>query len=148
MKFLDKKGNTHRSYLGAMASDVIGIIRPNKKKPVTPVNIPMDDNFIDDMHDDDIIDVDCQPADEEEPVYPMDEVFEPGVTPKIPMDKKKHTARIDFENHQIYLEDQDGKVITTTRFDSRLDNCPTKDLFNMIFDEVQSTSHIDPPSNG
>lgn len=140
MKFIDSKGKVHSTYLKAVGCSIINLITPMKKKPEMVITGPDDDGWEpqENIHDEPV---------SEEPVYPMDQVFEPGVTPKIPMDKKKHTARIDFENHQIFLEDEEGNIVTSTRFDSRLDNCPTKDLFNMIFDEVQSTSHIDPPAN-
>lgn len=141
MKFLDKKGQAHLSYARAVLSSIVNTITPRTRKPtmVTVEPEPEDDSFYEDTE--------VPQSVEEQPVYQMDEVFEPGVSAKIIMDKQKHVARIDFDTHQIFLEDKDGNVITTTRFDSRLENCPTKDLFNMIFQEVQNTTPID-PANG
>lgn len=138
MKFIDKDGNIHNTYWGALFAPVTGKMNnfmntrlPGFKESANDFNdepgYSMEDNGIYDTQDD---------ADDMTILIKgRDDLFIPGTTPKVKC-SKKHVIKIDYDNHQMILEDEFGGVLHTTNIDSRLMNCPAKDLINMVYDII------------
>ena len=134
MKFYDKNGKKHNSYLHALKSDIFGKVDtfiekkfPGYKESQHKFNLKSYE-FNNSENEYPIIEYDM-----EIPSNELTETFVPGVTPKVQC-SKKHAITIDYENHILKLTDESGNVINTTKFDSKLENCPTKDLINMVYE--------------
>lgn len=144
MKFIDKNGVTHDTYFGAVFSSISSkmsnVMSSKKFKSKKDDDIFSDDvEFGYSMEDNGIYDQDdaiVNSSEEDMRIPSLDErsdLFIPGTTPRIPC-TKKHAVVIDYDNHQLHLKDENGNTIHTANIDSRLMDCPTKDLINMVYD--------------
>ena len=138
MKFYDNNYKLHDTYIGALKDNIINkfnnFIRkkfPGYKETEGVLNYSGDSFEYSAPYNEPIFDYEI--SEDQSPVY--NDTFVPGVSPKVECNSK-HTIKIDYKNHELSLEDEDGNVINTTKIDSRLENCPTKDLINMVYDII------------
>ena len=132
MKFMDNRGVEQVSRIAAMCSSLINKIEDKLDKCIN------EDESNDATTDDAIIDAEFTEVDNSD-VKDRDDVFIPGVTPKVQR-TSKHTINIDFENYRLILKDESGKVVNVTQIDSRLRDCPLKDVISMIYETPNDSS--------
>ena len=151
MKFYDNNGCERDSYLEMIGADVgisvkklIDIISmPFKKEDSVDIDdideIPLDDTEFYDQQ----VNSDCITANDEsmdingnDVIIPeRDDIFIPGVTPKIPYNPGHHIT-VDPTNSQLILHDEDGNILNVTRIDPRLDKSNIMDILNMVYDDL------------
>lgn len=140
MKFVDKNGKEHNTYLSALVNNTSNKINnfiDSKIKGVKETK-KLDMDEIDEYYfdeDDNYDEDDMRTFSECQIRKEKDDVFIPGVSNKIKRNKK-HSIRIDYNKHLLILEDENGDILSTTQMDSRLENCPIKDIINMVYETV------------
>jgi hypothetical protein len=165
MKFVDKQGKLHETYVATMISngkskikDIFHIMSDFVSSKFIGCKeaeeISMDDDWrdydpsVDDNEEDiikinDGIDNHLSPNNVVE-ITPInrDEIFIPGVTDKIKRTKNQ-SVKIDYINHRIMLLDENNNVLHVSNIDHRLEDMSVKDLINLFYEVEESTEDED-----
>ena len=150
MKFYDNNGCERYSYLEMLGADIgIGvkkfcdfITKPFKK------DIDNEDYDFDELWDEDDLnfyeDEDENESDKqnEDLIIPeRDDIFIPGITPKIQYNPEYHIT-VDPINSKLILHDENGNIVNITRIDPRLDfnQSNIMNILNMVYEDLPNSA--------